>query len=188
MTDAAGWVRWRVGSAEIQRKRTCARACRSRSRVTSGSTIRSTSSEIFTDPSRGPSGPSDPSEPSTKAPNVRPARSHSSPHPHDPLEPRGHACRRAHDATLGLRSTAPNGHRRHRSPPGSRAPNTRRTRDRRNRARLRTHPRAQRAPVMHARYDPTRSPTTVSKYRPYGDLGFATLIGFGYAKSWAVWP
>jgi hypothetical protein len=74
---------------------------------TSGSTIRSTSSEIFTDPSRGtsgpsgPSDPSDPSDPSPHAPNVRPARSHSSPCPHDPLEPRGHACRRAHDTTLG---------------------------------------------------------------------------------------
>jgi hypothetical protein len=52
-------------------------------------------------PPSGPSDPSDPSDPSPHAPNVRPARSHSSPCPHDPLEPRGHACRRAHDTTLG---------------------------------------------------------------------------------------
>ena len=47
------------------------------------------------------SGPSRPPSALPKAPNVRPARSHSSLYPHDPLEPRGHACRHVHSATLG---------------------------------------------------------------------------------------
>ena len=133
---------------------------------TSGSTIRSTSSEIFTDPSRGtsgpsgPSDPSDPSDPSPHAPNVRPARSHSSPCPHDPLEPRGHACRRAHDTTLGPpRPTATAGT----AAREGRATQTRAARTTGSTARLspRTRVANDRRSCMRIAILPTRSPAPV---------------------------